>query len=73
MSSGSPLLPHDVHSAVWIKLNKFYEERLEFLRKKNDGDLDERGTIRLRAQISECKFFLALAEGLIPERSADDM
>ncbi len=61
------LHPHDLQSAVWLKLERHYKGRLEELRRKNDGDLDDRATIRLRAQIAECKVFLALGENLAPD------
>lgn len=41
------------------------------MRIKNDGDIDEQGTTRLRARIAEIKAFLAL-EHQAPGQAADD-
>ncbi len=68
----SPLLSHDRTSAVWIKLERFLQERLAEHRAKLEGDLSEHETTRLRARIAECKFFLALGEPPTPDQVADD-
>lgn len=52
----------DRRNHVWVKLRKHLEERRETLRRKNDADLDERRTARLRGQIAEITTLLALAE-----------
>jgi hypothetical protein len=67
-----PLQQHDLISAVWVKLQRYYSARLDSLRLRNDGDLTTEETIRLRARIAECKHFLALAEELTPEQVADE-
>jgi hypothetical protein len=46
------LTPIDRQSVVWLKLKKYLEAQLELLRKRNDGDLDERKTARLRGRIA---------------------
>jgi hypothetical protein len=69
----NPLVPHDLQSAVWVKLSKYLTARLEDHRARLEGDLDEKETTRLRARIAECKAFLALADILpAPEQVADD-
>lgn len=50
------------HSSLWRKLAEYYQQRLALLRAKNDGDLDEARTARIRGQIAEVKQFLDLAE-----------
>lgn len=47
-------------SKLWKKLKEHIETRLDLLRKKNDGNLDEFETARLRGRISELKSFFAL-------------
>ncbi len=69
----SPLAPHDLQSAVWIKLSGYLTERLAHHRTRLEGDLDEHETTKVRARIAECKAFLALAEiQPTPEHVADD-
>ena len=54
------LAPIERQSAIWLKLKKHYEARLELLRAKNDGNLDAIETVRLRGRIAEIKGLLAL-------------
>jgi len=61
------LTPIERRSDVVRKLVAYYEDRLARLRVKNDGDLDDKETARLRGQISECKTFMALAKEPEPE------
>jgi hypothetical protein len=62
---------HERSSALWQKIRKHLEARRELLRAKNDGDLDERKTARLRGQIRELKNLMAL-DNPMPESEADD-
>ena len=59
------------HSALWIKINKYLLERVETLRSKNDGDLDQFETARLRGRIAELKGLIALGDPS-PITSADE-
>jgi GTP1/Obg family GTP-binding protein len=47
-------------TALWQKIKKHLEQRLETARNKNDGDLNEVETAKLRGRITELKSFLAL-------------
>lgn len=47
-------------SPLWKKLKDHWQERLEVLRKQNDGDRPETETAKLRGQIAECKALLWL-------------
>lgn len=51
----------DVNSATWAKLSAHLNERIEIFRKRNDGDLNEKDTARLRARIKELEYILSLA------------
>lgn len=51
-------------SAVWLRLTKHYEERLEMLRRKLERQQTEIETATLRGQISEIKGFFALTAEL---------
>ena len=48
------------HSSTWIKISKELERRLDVYRKKNDNDMTEYETFRLRGQIAEIKSLLKL-------------
>lgn len=50
------------HSALWIKLNEYYEARLQLLRAKNDAVMTPEETSRIRGRIAEVRSFLALSE-----------
>mgnify|MGYP001574846979 FL=1 len=68
----APLLTEiEKHSAVWQKIMKHLEERLSSLRARNDNDLDERRTARLRGRLAEIKHLLALDQPR-PQTDADD-
>lgn len=56
-----PLSSTDIHSAPIQKLKKFYEAKLEKLRKQND-DIALEKTERQRGRIHEVKYLLALFE-----------
>lgn len=49
-------------SPTWHEIQVHLNERLAHYRKKNDGDLTEQQTQRLRGQIAEVKAFIAFAE-----------
>lgn len=51
---------HEFASAVWLKLKRHMEERIEALRRKNDRHVDERRTSQLRASIGELKYLTGL-------------
>jgi hypothetical protein len=65
--------PHERKTALWQKLEKHYQEKLELFRKRNDASIDEVKTANARGRIAEIKSFLALGEDPKPgsESSAD--
>lgn len=58
-------------SALWKKLEAYLQERLQTCRKKNDGDLGELETARLRGEIRAIKQLLAVGESLPPMETDD--
>ena len=59
---------HEKQGAVWKKIEAYYKNRLETLRRQNDEEsLDS--TEKLRGRITECKHILSL--GLDNFTSAD--
>ena len=60
----------DFTSDTWKALVARYESRLEDLRRRNDGDLNDVQTAKLRGRINEIREFLALAKA--PEQVADE-
>ena len=60
----------DFTSDTWKALVARYESRLEDLRRRNDGDLNDVQTAKLRGRINEIREFLALAKA--PEQIADE-
>jgi len=56
------LEPHEKQSAVWKKISGHLEERIDTLRKKNDGQLDMGQTAGIRGQISAYKSLLVVGE-----------
>lgn len=60
----------DFTSDTWKALAARYESRLEDLRRRNDGDLNEIQTAKLRGRINEIREFLALAKA--PEQVANE-
>lgn len=56
------LTPHEQQSAVWIKLRDHLTERLDALRKNNDGDLTPEQTAKLRGRIAALREILALSK-----------
>jgi CRISPR/Cas system-associated endonuclease Cas3-HD len=63
------LTAYERESALWKKLEEHMIEKLGIYRSRNDGDLNEIETARLRGRISQVKEFLALSEA--PEHIAD--
>lgn len=54
--------PFERDSALWKRLEKHMNERLEVCRRKNDSrNLSELDTAYLRGEINQLKSFLALA------------
>ena len=66
MPLDSPLLARldqaDRVSACWAHLRTHLYERLDNLRKQNDGDKDEIQTAKLRGRIAEVKALLSLEQ-----------
>ena len=52
----------ETRSAVWLKLQAHFEERLAVLRSKNDGALPPDETSHLRGRIAQVKEILALGK-----------
>jgi len=50
----------ELQSPAWHKIKKHFEERLEVHRLKNEGNLDEVATAKLRGRIAEARAVLAL-------------
>lgn len=57
---GLQLTDAERQSALWMKLARHVEQRLDILRRRNDNQLDDLATAKLRGQIAECKAILAL-------------
>lgn len=58
-----PLSEIDRQSKVWVLLKARATEKLETLRKQNDGDLDPQATAKIRGRILELNNLLAWGEG----------
>lgn len=65
------LLESERKSALWLKLEKHINERIDVMRRRNDGDLDDRETARLRGKIAAFKELLELGQDP-PQLEADD-
>lgn len=50
----------DTTSATWASIEDYLNERLKSLREKNDTELSEQQTARIRGQIAEVKSLLLL-------------
>ena len=59
-------------SALWKKVEALANEKIDVLRKRNDGDLDETETARLRGRIAAWKELLAWGEKPNPALVADE-
>jgi len=51
---------NELGSTAWAKLHSYIDSRISALRIKNDAELDELATARLRGQIVALKNLLAL-------------
>lgn len=61
--SNKPLLSaFDRISPVWTAIDKHLNERIEVLRSKNDGDLDQIETAKIRGRIAELRAMLDLGK-----------
>jgi hypothetical protein len=61
----------EAQSAVYQKIKRYVEARVDELRKKNDRSLPADKTARLRGQIAELKHLAALDKPA-PQLEADD-
>lgn len=52
----------EARSAIWLKLETWANERIIALRKRNDGDLSEIATAKLRGKIAALNELLDLAK-----------
>lgn len=50
----------DINSQTWKRIKDHVEQRIEMLRRKNDSNLDEIETAKIRGQIAELKFIAEL-------------
>ena len=50
------------NSALWAKIKQHAEERIDALRRKNDGALDVETTANVRGRIASYKELLAASE-----------
>lgn len=67
------LLPHELQSAVWIKLAAHLREQVEIDRSKLEDDtITKKRTTQLRARIRFSKELLALGEPSPAEVAADE-
>jgi hypothetical protein len=65
------LTQYELQSAVWVKLREHLERQLQDSRSRNDGDLNEIDTARLRGRIAVIKQILAFGEPT-PEQAEPD-
>lgn len=54
------LTAEEKNSALWKKIKKNVEERLDKTRRRNDADHDATETAKIRGRILELKYFLTL-------------
>lgn len=52
----------EIKSALWLKIEAWANGQIDLLRKRNDGDLDNMATAKLRGKISALKALLDLAQ-----------
>lgn len=62
---------HEAQGPLWTKLKKHLQSELESLRAKNDKDLPEQKTARLRGRIEQVKDLLAMGEPGLPIEEQD--
>lgn len=65
------LIKADFQSDTWKRLIQHLEIRLERFRKKNDSNLSESETTKLRGRIAELKFLLDLDKNPDPATTSD--
>lgn len=53
-------------SGLWMRLENHFKDRVERLRKQNDGDLTEIQTAKLRGQIATFEALLLLGKDMPP-------
>lgn len=53
-------------SGLWMRLETHFKDRVERLRKQNDGDLNEIQTAKLRGQIATFEALLLLGKDMPP-------
>ncbi|OGT57521.1 MAG: hypothetical protein A3E01_08255 [Gammaproteobacteria bacterium RIFCSPHIGHO2_12_FULL_63_22] len=61
----------DLQTAVWKKITAHLEQRIQALRERNDKELDDTKTAKLRGRIAEVKELMALDQPA-PSVDADD-
>lgn len=59
-------------SQTWLAIHEWATERLDSLRKRNDGALDGVATAHLRGQIATLKQILALPDKVAPTEPGDE-
>lgn len=67
------LSEQEIHSPLWMRLTEHYSKRLASLRARNDNDLTEADTAKLRGRIREVQVLLALANPAPAIVVADDI
>lgn len=68
MNDQFTLTKDETHSALWLKLREHLESKLDFYRRKNDGDHNDIETALIRGRISVLKNLLELDQ---PDRHQD--
>ena len=63
---------HELLSSAYLKLKEHCEERIDYLHLKNDGDLDDKETARVRGEIRAYKNLLAAGQPQRPTLVEDD-
>lgn len=59
------------HSACWIRLKEYLEEKLAEYRRKNDSSLSHEETMKIRGKIHALKDLLEVGESDVPAPMAD--
>ena len=52
----------DIHSSLWLKLVKHWNDRIDDLRKMNETDKTEIETAKLRGRIAEVRLMIVRSE-----------
>jgi hypothetical protein len=60
------------HSALWKKIDTKLQERMEVFRQKNDADLNDIETAKLRGRIAMIKEIAAWGDPPHPAMAADE-